>query len=264
MKHSAIIIACNAADCIEANLRNHAPYFDRIIVCDGPSLPKMRETSGNGLRLTGGKPYSTDGTQDIVRKVIRSHPNVTLLTRPSPWSGKVSKFNAAIEMLPAGYVWQIDSDEFYFPKDIQILQNFLNENQRYTDVELWCYNFWGDAKHYTKMAIGAWGNSPPWRRIFKYDHGNRFKTHEPPRMFRQIPERLLTRTQTFQMGVYLYHYGYCKESQFRAREVFYGLSKDQLVQPLREWRQSKPKSSTAGELCFFGGKHPIDVNIFYE
>lgn len=264
MNHSCVVITCNSADCIETNLRNHAAHFDRVVVCDGPSLPGKRETVGNGLRLTGGKNHSTDGTQEIVRKVIRDFPHVTLLTRNNPWPGKVSKFNAALEFLKPGYVWQIDCDEFYHGKDIQKLKGFLDSHPYYTDVEFWARNFWGSVKHYTSMKPGAWGNSPPWRRVFKYDHRDRFKTHEPPRMFRQVPERLLTRMQTYQMGIFMHHYGYVKSSQFRARELFYGLSNGQLVNSLLEWRKEKPLASSAGELCIFLGKHPIDTGIFNE
>lgn len=264
MIHSAVIITCNSAEFIESNLRHHAPHFDRVIVCDGPSLPRHPETVGNGLRLTGGKPYSTDGTPGIVKKVMKDHQNVRLLARGDPWPGKVAKFNFALQHIQPGYIWQIDVDEFWHGHDIERLKAHLDKHSQYTAVEFWAWNFWGTVRHYTKMKIGGWGNKPPWRRIFRYDRGCKWTSHEPPRMTNKSPEKILTRTDTFLMGIYMYHYGYCKLSQLEAREKFYGLSRGQLTGPMIEWRKTKPKSSTAGELCVFGGRHPINPVLFTE
>lgn len=262
--HQAITITCNSALFIEKNLEHHYKHFDRIIVVDGPSLPGVRETTGNGERLTGGKPHSTDGTVDLVRSFQRSHPNVVLITNKRSWPGKASKFNAALKHLQPGYVWQIDCDEFWMDEDIKKLKQFTEKSPGFTDFEFYSLNRWGDAHHITKMDPKAWGNSTIWRRVFKFHPGDAWKTHEPPRMQRSVPERVLRRTETLKMGIFLHHYGYCVRSQFEQREKFYGLKPGELTGPLDQWRENKPLASVAGELVPYRGRNPIDIDFLHE
>jgi len=250
---SAITIVCNGALTIGKCLEHHAPLFDRWIVVDGPSLPS-RETSGDGRRLTGGLPYSTDRTVEIVREFSKRHPNVVLLTHPTPWPSKVAKFNSALRMLSPGVVWEIDSDEFWFPQDIErVSQRMLNEG--YSDAEFFARHFWGDTNHHTPLKIGVWGNEPAWRRAFLFNSNNYFVSHEPPRMNRK--ETLLTRDDTLAMGVVLYHYGYVDRKQYEARERYYGLQPGQLTGEYDQWK--KDGTGCPHQLTEFKGTHPTQL-----
>jgi glycosyltransferase involved in cell wall biosynthesis len=264
MKHAAVIITANAEFLIRQNLLNHAPLFDEVYVVDGPSLPVRYETTGNGARLTRGLPFSTDKTLEIVKSLCSKFPNIRLITRKTPWPGKASKFQEVLRYFKTGYIWQIDSDEFWFPKDVEKIKKFVEEHPNFTDFEFYARNFWGDCHHQTVMAPNVWGQRPPWRRIFRIDQGNTWICHEPPRLWRAYRENVCSRERMLQNNFVFHHYGYCHSSQFRQREIFYGLAGGQLTTPLKEWRNSRTESSVAGRLIPYSGPHPINVGVFNE
>jgi len=68
--HSAFTIVCQGALTIAACVRHHAPLFDNYVVTEGASL-EIPAGRGNGLRMTGGIPSSTDGTVEILRRLER-------------------------------------------------------------------------------------------------------------------------------------------------------------------------------------------------
>lgn len=249
---------------IRQNLAHHYHHFDKWIVVDGPALPKNYETSGDGRRLTGGRPYSTDGTTEMVSEFKKSHPNVVLLRKNRPWNGKVEMFNAALALIDDGYVWQIDVDEFWHHKTIDHMKGFLERNPDYTEVETWAYHYWGDPFHHCRIDKTAWGNKEPWRRVFKIRKGEIFSRHEPPRIRRSERNNVLTREKAWAMGFHFHHFGYVMKQQFIDRERFYGLKSGELVNPLMEWRKHRPNHSVAGHLEMVRVPQPIETSFMYE
>lgn len=253
MKFTATIITCNAALLIGHLLENISDLFDKVIVVDGPSAPGVGQAAGDGRLLTGGKPYSIDGTVDIVKKFQEKSPHVILISMPRPWNGKTEKFNVALSRTEPGYIWQMDYDEFYHRSHIHALKSFLKENPQITEVDFWAYHFWGDVNHHTPIAEGEWGNNPEWRRVFKFNGSEHWLSHEPPMMSR-MDNCLLTRDDTKEMGIMMYHYSYCVESQFLQKNTFYSAN---FVDEWRRWKRGQESK----RLCVFEGKHPIDVSF---
>jgi len=259
MKFTATTITCNAGLMIGRLIRHIAPLFDKVIVIDGPSSDDGIQSNGDGCRLTGGTPHSTDGTPDIVRECEKEIGHkICLITSDKPWPGKTSKFNKALEITEPGYIWEFDYDEFYHRSHIWMMKEYLENHPEISAVEFWAYHFWGDAFHHTPIREGAWGNSPPWRRIFRYDGKSRWASHEPPRL-NGANGALLSRDRTREMGIMLYHYGYTMEQQVAAKQTFYNLPHT-LVDEFREWRQGKRQK----ELVEFHGQHPVHTEFMHE
>lgn len=266
MRFSATIISCNANLFIGRLLQHIYPHFDRIVVVDGPSLPWKPWERGNGTRLTEGKTHSTDGTVEVVKLFqLRKDPDrkVFLIQKNRAWCGKTEKFNDALSLIEPGYIFQIDSDEFFFHKDYVILQKFLRENPTFTDVEFLGRHFWGDPFHHFQMQVGKWGNNPPWRRVFKYDRGNVWRSHEPPRMNKGRPERILSWKQTYDMGIQLYHFGYVHRSQLVQKEQFYAIP-GQIINEWDQWQTTKHSKVSGGTLEEYHGPWPINIDFLLE
>lgn len=262
---TATIISCNSFPFITRNILHIYPYFDRIIVVDGPSAPGPGQAGGDGRRLTDGKPYSTDGTLEALKNIkdfVDKENKVKIIQSSFPWPGKTAKFNAALKQTLEGYIWQFDCDEFYHPKDIVSIQDMLRKDSRISRVEFYAYHFWPDFQHHCKICPDVWGNQTPWRRIFRYKKGFRWIRHEPPVMAQGMTQKVIDRDMT--NPIYMYHYGYCRQDQFRKREIFYGLKKGTLTREREQWEHGKPLKSSAGELEVFTGKHPIEVESLNE
>lgn len=259
MKHCAFTLVCQGALTISACVRHHAPLFDRYVVVEGAAL-EIPAGRGNGLRMTGGSPSSTDGTVDILRRLERQIPNLTVIyANGEPWPGKTAMCQAALEFCEPGWLWQIDADEFWWPEQVQFLQDLL-EASDYTDVEVWMRHFWGTTEYHTELKNDApWGNSLPWRRVFRWK-GEPWASHEPPRLRRT--ELVLMRDETRSLGIVPMHLGYVHPSQFTARELFYGMKPGRLLDERQEWlKTSNPLSSPAGRLVEYKGDFPLDVSF---
>lgn len=258
--NSAIIITCNAEFFIGVQLKHIYDVFDLIVIVDGPSMPS-KETRGDGRRLTGNHPFSTDKTLEIIRSFPDPKKKIKLISRPSPWISKTHKFNEALKVISPGWIWQIDADEFYHQFDYARILQFLAGTKKYTDVEFYAYHFWPEPDYHCVVSDKEWGNLIPWRRVFKYTGQEQWERHEPPRMIRRSPNFLLPRESTKRMGIMMYHYGYCSWIQFSQREIYYGLSPGTLTSELENLNL---ETNHPHKLVPFSGKHPIDTSFIYE
>jgi hypothetical protein len=122
------------------------------------------------------------------------------------------------------YIWQIDSDEFYLKKDVELIRAML-DIARPDAVHFFANHFWGDFTHCLDETNGSrWGNDIPWMRIFRHVPGASWITHEPPDYmhpsgFRCNHGKVVVREETLRLGIKMFHYSYVKKSQidFKAR-----------------------------------------------
>jgi glycosyl transferase family 2 len=251
-----LTIVCNEAPWVEANVRSLASFFDRIVVVDG-AAPGDGYGKGDGKKLTGGHGASTDGTVSILRELETQLPNLKVVYTSHPWRGKTEMVQAAMRHMEPGWVFQRDVDEFWFEEDLQRLKSVVDDSD-YTDAEFYAYHFWGDRAHHMRLSKDVWGNQIPWRRLFRWK-GERWESHEPPRMVRE-DEYLLSMDETRALDVLMYHYSYCDLGQLRKKEIFYDIP-GQLVPTIEQWRrdpQSVPKNA---DLVEFTGQHPINLPL---
>lgn len=255
MKFTAFTIACQAALTLEQCIRSHAPLVDHYIAIEGVAL-NVPTTNGNGLKMTGGATNSTDGTVEILKRLEREIPNLAVVYAKEPWQGKTAMCNEVLKHAQHGWLWQIDADEFWKPIHVGLLKIILEESS-YTDAEVWMYHHWPTLGIHTRLEPGVWGNTPPWRRWFKWD-GEPWVSHEPPRLNR--PEIVLDRDETRALGIIPHHFGYVAEQQFRLREKFYGLAQNSLVNERNLWLKKRDlNNSPHGRLETFVGDYPLDV-----
>jgi hypothetical protein len=247
MKHTAFVIAFNAELTLEACLLNIVPMFDQVIVVEGAVCRDPRVFGIEQFTITG---HSTDRTVEIVK----SFPTVHLVqTCGSFFDDKTQMCNHAAVFVPDGWLWQVDADEFFHADDILRLKDLLEYRWRdAAAVEFRALHFWGDKNHITDPTKAVWGNLEGWRRIFKAPV--KFKSHEPPRGDRD--GRVISRDETADEGIFLYHYGYVYRKQVETKSIMY--QSPQTLQAWDEWRKdhSRPAYADAPVVKFMG-EHPV-------
>jgi hypothetical protein len=255
MLWQSFTIVCNEAEWIEANVRSLYSFFDRIVVVDGAARGDGLG-HGDGNALTGGQMGSTDGTQDILRRLERELPKLKVVYPMRPWAGKTDMCNAALVQMQPGWVFQRDIDEFWFPEDLERLKAAVDDSD-YTDGEFYALHFWGDRRHHMKLSREVWGNALPWRRLFRWQDNEHWLSHEPPRMSRG-QENVLSMEETRALGVRMYHYSYSDIGQLRKKEKFYGC---ELVSTIEQWRLNPESVPKNNDLTEYLGPHPVDLPV---
>lgn len=259
MNSSAFTICCQAALTIEACIRHHAPLFDRYIVVEGAALPGHDNARGDGRRLTGGKPNSTDGTVEILKQLEKEFSNLKVIYAKDCWQGKTEMVNAGLQHAMPGVLWQIDSDEAWRPRDIETINSMFWRSKTLTDAQFFAFHFWGDTEHHAELKPFIWGQNPPWHRVFRFEKWQVMESHEPPK-FRRGVNSMLDRNDTSKMGIFLYHYTQVHRSQVEDKETFYNCKGD-LLPEWDEWQKTKPLTFSSGKLVKFKGQHPINTSF---
>jgi len=125
------------------NLRGIYPFFDSIVV--GESCWVTGDWEGN---------TSPDGTADLVRKFMEEEdPESKVLFYPSGMHGnQPTARNACLHLVPedTDWIFMIDSDEFYMPKDLAFLRKAIDHPKfkEYSTITVPAKCFYYDFYHY--------------------------------------------------------------------------------------------------------------------
>jgi hypothetical protein len=122
---------------------------------------------------------SVDGTTEFLSSLAKHSNGKIIHIKPNGlWQGKVEMFNTALSHLNEPcYLWEIDSDE-YWTKSQMNLAEHLVENTKADTAAFACDYLLSD----DIIVRGEWGESPGhgYRRLWKYQPGMKFLSHEPP------------------------------------------------------------------------------------
>lgn len=251
----------NGAATLELCLRNALKALGRMIIVEG-AHQWYRNQSSDGR--------STDETNQILDQLQSEYgkDRIVIIRKAGYWDNEDDMVNAAIPFLRRGYIWEIDADEFYYPHQMSAMARHLAWNQHYTAVEFWGYQFYGRFNMHAPIWRGCWGNTIPWRRIFK-NEGMPWWSHEPPRLMHKGPEVVMDRDTSFRIvpGMMLYHYAYIYEGVIRRRitsasQRQEGWNPDNVEWFNRNLCEEIQHQHTLTHPVPFRGTHPIDVASF--
>lgn len=170
---------------------------------------------------------SLDGTHEYLKSI--NDKRVKVISRPR-WENKTSMCNEAVQYLPSGVLMQIDSDELWKSDQFETIVNWFEQDRSIQRMRFFCRYYVGPSIITT--GFDSYGNNPgEWLRAWRYSHGQRFITHEPPVLGRQVGYGI-GRELTAARGLVFDHMAYASEKQVAFKEEYYGYEG-----AVRQWRR---------------------------
>jgi len=192
----------------------------------------------NGGRITpelhrGG--VSNDGTSQYLDRLQAKFPERISIYRKQGgafWDGKLEMVSAPLENIGEEcLLWQVDADELWSAEQIGTARDlFLREPEK-TAAFYYCNFYVGPELVISTRDTYGNHSSYEWLRTWRYLPGDRWASHEPPRLCRQEPGgswqdlaalKPLLHHETEGMGLVFEHMAYVSEQQLRFKEIYYG------------------------------------------
>jgi FkbM family methyltransferase len=173
---------------------------------------------------------SIDGTTEYLNSLQEQFPkNITIYRPPAGkfWDGKREMVNAPLANISKeSLLWQIDADELWTASQIiRTRALFLAQPQK-TAAFFYCHYFVGSQLVITSRDTYGNHTSYEWLRVWRYQPGDRWIAHEPPRLSRGETDvaslNPFRHAETESMGLVFQHYAYATEAQLQFKESYYG------------------------------------------
>lgn len=206
------MIVLNGEPFIGYNLRALYPYAHQIIVVEGAVPDAKSVATANG--------HSLDSTIETLRRFKAEEDfenKVTIVTAEDEgypngfWPGEKHEMSQAYAKRATGnYLWQVDCDEYYLPKDLQGIINLLKEDPDIQAISFIVKTFWG-SPDYLVDGYFLLGGANVVHRLFSWKPGYRYITHRPPTVVDENGKNLrdkksISAVEMARRGIYLYHY----------------------------------------------------------
>lgn len=208
------MIVLNGEPFIHYNLRALYPFAHQIIVVEGAALGSKANASPDG--------HSTDGTlESLHRFQAEEDPEkkLNIITRDGFWPEKDEMSQAYANAATGDYLWQIDSDEFYLPQDMEAVIAQLEANPSISAMSFQQITFWGAPDYSCDSWILRRG-AAEYHRLFKWGKGYTYATHRPPTVLDQQGRNL--RELHFERSkIRLFHYSLLFPKQVTEKSEYY-------------------------------------------
>jgi hypothetical protein len=247
------IIALNGEPFTRYTLRALYPYAHEIIVVEGAAPGAAKIASADG--------HSLDGTLDSLRAFKADEDpddKLVIVTRDGFWSEKDEMSQAYAERATGDYLWQVDVDEFYQPRDIEAICDLLIDQPSITALSFESVFFWA-APNYRVDSWYLRRGEAEFHRLFKWGEGYRYVTHRPPTVAdaqgRDLREQhWIPAKELLARGIHLYHYSLLLPKQVREKCEYYSRA---------EWAQRQHILEWADE-AYFALRRPYHAHNVYE
>lgn len=247
------MIVLNGEPFTRYTLRALYPYAHEIIVVEGAAPGATNIASADG--------HSLDGTLDSLRAFKADEDpqdKLIIVTRDGFWSEKDEMSQAYAERATGDYLWQVDVDEFYQPRDIEAVCKLLNEQPSVTALSFESVFFWAAPE----FRVDSWylrRGEAEFHRLFKWGAGYRYVTHRPPTVVdaqgRDLRRQHWIRAKDLSArGIHLYHYSLLLPKQVREKCEYYSRA---------EWAKRQHIKAWADE-AYFALRRPYHAHNVYE
>ncbi len=189
-------------------------------VNNGAKIPK--EFHNGGL--------SVDGTTEYLLQLFQcNRDDITIYRKPKGmfWDGKIEMVKAPIENIKEScLLWQVDCDELWTKKDIEKIYQMFKENPKKTSAYFYCYYFLGPKKYVVSENVKS-TRADDWLRVWRYESGMGWKTHEPPVLMNGTNkdigrENPFTRKETLKNKITFQHFAYATVESVLFKLIYYG------------------------------------------
>ena len=183
---------------------------------------------------------SVDGTTEYLDALKRQYPeNITIYRPPAGrfWDGKREMVNAPLPNLTREcLLWQVDADELWTQAQILRTRSLFLSHPEKTAAYFFCHYFVGPELLITSRDTYGNNSSYEWLRVWRYQPGDSWVAHEPPRLCRDELDiaslNSFRHAETEAFGLVFQHYAYALESQIAFKESYYGYAG-----AVAQWRQ---------------------------
>lgn len=178
---------------------------------------------------------SVDGTSEYLDDLAKRFPEQVTIYRKPPgtlWDGKLEMVSAPLAQITEPcLLWQVDADELW--TRIQLAQGrqiFLDAPER-TAAYYWCHFFVGPGLVVSSRNCYSQKGGQEWLRTWRYEPGDFWVAHEPPRLVRRIDQEKgvdvgrinpFLNAETEAHGLVFQHFAYTTIEQLRFKEQYYG------------------------------------------
>ena len=268
------IIVLNGEPFTRYCLRALYPYAHQIIVVEGAVRGAAAIATEDG--------HSSDNTLHVLQKFKSEEDpdnKVLIITTDGFWSEKDDMSRAYLSHATGDYLWHVDIDEFYLPKDIEYILSMLSAEPDIGTVSFMHYAFWG-SPHYqvgsTYLMRGA-GETP---RIFRISTGYTILTHRPMTVLDDnnidVRHRKWIRGKQLEtLGIQMYHYTLLFPKQVRDKISYYSTWSLERCKHLKEWMNNNYFGLTdpfnlftvndyPGWLEPYDGLHPPQITAMWK
>jgi len=214
------IIVFNGEPFTRYCLRSLYPFAHEILVVEGAAPAAAEVATPDG--------HSTDGTLEILyRFKAEEDPEdkVHIITQEGFWSEKDEQSQAYAKRATGDYLWQVDVDEFYNPRDMRTVLEMLRDDSEITAISFKQITFWGGFDY---VADGWYlrRGAEIYHRLFKWGPGYSYVTHRPPTVQDahgrdQRALKWVNGYELYKRGIQLYHYSVLLPKQVSDKATYY-------------------------------------------
>jgi hypothetical protein len=141
------------------------------------------------------------------------------------WTEKSEMSQAYANKATGNYLWQVDSDEFYKPEDMQAVIKMLESDPTIMEVSFRTLTFWGGLDYKVDGTLLRLGDQDV-HRLFSWSHGYSYSTHRPPTVVDEHGNNIkdikcVSAGKLAKQGIFLYHYEYLFPIQVRNKAEYY-------------------------------------------
>jgi len=223
--------------------------FDKWVIIEGFS-----RNGGSTGWCTSIRPpsQSTDGTIELCQSL--QSDKVIFASSHTGWSSKDEQVNKAIELLKgseSGWLWQVDADEHWTIEDLEGAESMLEKDIKLAGGFQFYHYLCKDVDGRQLVGKGAWGDNIHTR--LWWWQGQKFISHEPPKMVGQDGVRLLPQKY--------HHYAYYFEQDVIFKSKYYRGYR----QVLHNWQQLRRRrfDYPIPAKTLLGSSTTIDLNNSY-
>ncbi len=179
---------------------------------------------------------STDGTTGYLDAVAAADPDrVSVYRKPAGalWDGKREMVSAPLPNIGEEcLLWQVDADELWTAEQIVAVRRLFVEQPDRTAAYYWCDYFAAPEAVLATRYNYAADPDLEWLRTWRFQPGDRWIAHEPPRLVRPrhlgvielAKKRPFRHEETEEAGAVFQHFAYATEVQVRFKETYYAHS----------------------------------------
>jgi glycosyltransferase involved in cell wall biosynthesis len=176
---------------------------------------------------------SADGTSAYLDSALAADPDrISIYRKPagSLWNGKREMVSAPLSSIREEcLLWQVDADELWTADQISAVRRLFLEHPDRTAAYYWSDYFAAPEAVVATRYNYAADPDLEWLRTWRFKPGDRWISHEPPRLVR--PRRLgvielgkkrpFRHEETEEVGAVFQHFAYATEDQVRFKETYY-------------------------------------------